>query len=121
MSENTYFLKVAKADTEELLALAYGTLAEVAFVAKRQIKELSGSEEGYLLRFTEVSFIGAPDGSNDTKRTITSIAADGDTISAALKRKLAAEKKAQDAAPQQNRGSSEAPENQAPEEDRIAV
>jgi hypothetical protein len=96
---STYFLKLAKADTEELLALAYGNLAEVSFVAKRHIKELANTEGEYLLRFTEVSRVGGVDGSADTVRVVTSISADGDTVSNALKRKLAAEKKQADALP----------------------
>jgi len=96
---NVYFLKVAKADTEELTALAYGNLAEVTSVAKRQIRELAGSSDEYLLRFVQVEFIGQPDGAVSGQRTISSIAADGDTISAALKRKLAAEKRVSEAEP----------------------
>ena len=95
MSGSTYFLKIADAETEHLRALAYGNLAEVSFVAKRHIKELNGSDQPILLRFTEVTFVGAPDGTGDTKRVITSIAADGDTVAGALKRKLAAEKRQQ--------------------------
>lgn len=89
----TYFLKVANADTEELTALAYGNLAEIAAVAKRQIKELSGSSETYLVRLTEVAYIGVPDG--EQKRTLTSLSAEGDAVAFLLKRKLAAEKKEQ--------------------------
>jgi hypothetical protein len=95
---NVYFLKVAKADTEELTALTFGNLAEVTNTAKRQIKELAGSPDEYHIRFTQVSVIGGPDGSDNTLRVILSLAADGDTASAALKRKLAVEKKASETA-----------------------
>jgi len=100
MSDSMYLLRITSAETEQITSLAYGNLAEITFIAKRQIKELTGSSDQYVVRFVEVEYVGQ-DAESNGKRTVTQLAADGDTVAAVLKRKLAAEKRQQseDSAP----------------------
>lgn len=95
MGSSTYFLSISRDSDGEPLALAYGDLAEVTYLAKRQIKELTGSSDSVSVRLVETEAIGQLDEDSeptDVKRTVTSFTGEGDDAAALLKRKLARER-----------------------------
>lgn len=85
-----YFLHIESDYTDgDVLAHSFGDLDEISYLAKRRIKELTGSSDRVSVKLVEVdSFGDAASG----KREVTSFTGDADTAAVVLKRKLAAER-----------------------------
>jgi CMP-2-keto-3-deoxyoctulosonic acid synthetase len=88
-----YLVTIAAVESDEYVTFAYGDFAVMNFAAKAGLKEIDGKSGDFSARVVEVEAIGT----EDEKRTVVSVQGDAETVAVVLKKKVARERKEQNA------------------------